>query len=80
MHEAKLCLALLRIAETHRVQAGAGRITALRLRVGALSGVSPEALARAFPICAAGTPADGAALRIEEEPGRALQLADMEVI
>lgn len=80
MHEAKLCLALLRIAETHRVRAGAGRVTALRLEVGAFSGVSPEALARAFPICASGTAAEGATLRFDATPGRELRLADMEVV
>jgi len=80
VHEAKLCLEVLRIAEEHRARAGAGRITALRLQVGALSGVSPSALARAFPICAAGTAAAGAMLRIDEASGRELRLADMEVI
>jgi Zn finger protein HypA/HybF involved in hydrogenase expression len=80
MHEAKLCLRLLAVADVHRVRAGADRITALRLEVGDLSGVSPEALARAFPICAAGSAADGALLRIEHAAGRDLRLADMEVI
>lgn len=80
MHEAKLCLQLLALAETHRGRAGAERIIALRLEVGALSGVSPDALALAFPICAAGTAADGAELRIEVAPGRDLRLADMEVL
>ncbi|MCC6642565.1 MAG: hydrogenase maturation nickel metallochaperone HypA [Deltaproteobacteria bacterium] len=80
MHEAKLCLALLRVAEAHRVRAGARRVTSLRLEVGAFSGVSPDALARAFPICAAGTAADGATLRLDAAPGRELRLADMEVI
>lgn len=80
MHEAKLCMALLRLADTHCAQAGAARVTALRIEVGAFSGVSPEALARAFPICANGTLADGATLRIDPTPGRELRLADMEVV
>ena len=80
MHESKLCLELLRIAEEHRVRAGAERITALRLQVGTLCGVSPSAIARAFPICAAGSAADGATLHIDEVPGRELRLADMEVL
>jgi hydrogenase nickel incorporation protein HypA/HybF len=80
MHEAKLCLALLAVADAHRRRAGAERIAALRLQVGDLCGVSPEALLRCFPICAAGTAADGAALRIERSAGRELRLADMEVI
>lgn len=80
MHEATLCLRLLALADEHRQRAGAARITALRLEVGALSGVSPQALATAFPICAAEGPAAGAALCIDETSGRELRLVDMEVI
>ncbi len=79
MHEARICLSLLDLAEAHRVRAGAERILALRIEVGELSGVLPEALAAAFPICAAATPAAGADLRIERLPGRSLVLRDMEV-
>lgn len=80
MHEATLCLRLLEIAEAQRRRAGAQRITALRLEVGALSGVSSHALARAFPICAADGAAAGASLRIDTAPGRELRLVDMEVV
>jgi len=80
MHEAKLCLSLLALAEQHLAQAGGGRIVGVRLEVGDFAGVAPEALAAAFPICAAGTAADGAALRIEIVSGRDLVLRDMEVI
>jgi hydrogenase nickel incorporation protein HypA/HybF len=80
VHEAKLCLQLLALAEEHRARAGAERVIAIRLEVGDLCGVSPGALSRAFPICAAGTAAEGAALRIERSSGRGLRLADMEVI
>lgn len=79
MHEAKLCLSLLDLAERHLAAAGARRILALRLEVGDLCGVVPEALAAAFPICAAGSVADGAALELERVPGRDLRLRDMEV-
>lgn len=80
MHEAKLCLSLLAIAERALADAGGERIAAVHLSVGALSGVAPEALAATFPICAAGTRADGAALRIERTPGRDLVLRELEVI
>ena len=79
MHEAKLCLSLLALAERSRVEAGAARIVALDLAVGAWSGVAPEAFEAAFPVCAAGTPAAGAALRIERTPGRDLVLRALEV-
>lgn len=79
MHETRLCLSLIELAEEHCVAAGAARIASLRLRVGALSGVVPEALASAFPICAHGTRAEGAVLEIEHTAGRDLVLRDMEV-
>lgn len=79
MHEAKLCLSLLRLAEEARTRDGAARIVALELEVGALSGVVPEALGAAFPVCARGTAAEGAALRLHPVPGRDLVLRALEV-
>lgn len=79
MHEARLCLSLLDVAEQRAAEAGAARIVAVRLAVGEWSGVVPEALAAAFPLCAAGTRADGAALHIERVTGRDLVLRDLEV-
>jgi hydrogenase nickel incorporation protein HypA/HybF len=80
VHEAKLCLSLLDLAERHRLRAGASRIVAVRLAVGAWSGVDAEALAAAFPVCAHGTAAEGAALSWEPVPGRDLVLRDLEVV
>ncbi len=80
MHEAKLCLSLIEMAEAQLRDAGGDRILALRIEVGSLSGVVPEALEAAFPICASGTSAEDASLRIERKSGRSLILRDMEVI
>jgi len=80
MHEAKICLSLIDLAETHLVRAGGERITAMRLEVGDLCGVIPEALEAAFPICAAGTRAENAALHIDRTSGRRLLLRDMEIL
>jgi hydrogenase nickel incorporation protein HypA/HybF len=79
VHEAKLCLSLIDIAEEQLRRAGGERILRLRVRVGAFSGVVPEALASAFPICSLGTRAEQAALELEAVPGRELVLNDMEV-
>ena len=51
-------------------QAGASRVYSIRLRVGAVSGVVPEALQFAFEALADGTPAQGAQLIIEHVPAR----------
>jgi hydrogenase nickel incorporation protein HypA/HybF len=79
VHETKLCLSLLDLAEQALRGAGGERIVAVHLEVGELSGVVGEALAAAFPVCAAGTAAAGADLRWQRVPGRRLVLRDMEV-
>jgi Zn finger protein HypA/HybF involved in hydrogenase expression len=79
MHEARLCLSLLDLAERSRREAGAARIVAVELALGEWSGVAAEALEAAFPVCAAGTAAEGAALRIERTAGRELVLRALEV-
>ena len=51
-------------------QAGANRVHMIRLRIGALSGVVPDALEFAFEALTPGTPAEGARLAIEHVPAR----------
>jgi len=66
MHEFGLMKDALGIALDHVRRQGATRIHRLSLRVGSLSGVVPEALRFAFAAMQTGTPAEGAALDIEE--------------
>jgi hydrogenase nickel incorporation protein HypA/HybF len=51
-------------------QAGASRVHEIRLRIGALSGVVPDALEFAFEALTPGTPAEDAKLTIERVPAR----------
>ena len=51
-------------------QAGASRVHAIRLRIGAISGVVPDALHFAFEVLTVGTPTEGAQLIIEDVPAR----------
>ncbi len=51
-------------------RADARRVTAVRLRIGRLSGVSAEAVRFAFDVCARGTVAEGARLLLVEPEGR----------
>ena len=46
-------------------------VSVVRLRIGALAGVVPDALTFCFGLAAAGTPLDSATLEIDEELGRA---------
>ena len=54
-----------------RLHGGDRVVTVVRLRVGRLSGVVPEALVFCFELAASGTGLAGAVLEIEEEPGLA---------
>lgn len=63
--ESALAVALERAQE-----AGAKRLLVIRLRIGALSGVVPEALQFAFEALAPGTAAEGAELAVENVPAR----------
>lgn len=68
MHE----LSLMRsIVGTCVERAEGRRVKSVRLRVGALSGVEVHALRFCFDVCTEGTVLAGAALTIDEVPGRA---------
>jgi hypothetical protein len=79
VHEARLCLSIIRLAEEVLEREGGRSILRLELEVGELSGVAAEALEAAFPICARGTRAEGAALDWRAAPGRGLLLRALEV-
>ncbi|MGB7749164.1 MAG: hydrogenase maturation nickel metallochaperone HypA [Verrucomicrobiia bacterium] len=70
MHELSIMQSALdQVLEKAR-QAGASRVHVIRLRIGVLSGVVPDALQFAFEALADGTPAQGAQLLIEDVPAR----------
>ncbi len=60
----------LNLALNQARQAGANRVHAIRLRIGALSGVVPDALEFAFEAMTPGTLAEGAQLAVEHVPAR----------
>lgn len=68
MHEVSIMVEALRIAGEAAHNAGAGRVRKLRLRVGSLSGVVPDALQFAFDVVRKNTLAAEAALEIEAVP------------
>ena len=70
VHELSIMQDALALALNQAQQAGAGQVHALHLRVGALSGVVPDALQFAFETLARGTLAEGAELAIESVPAR----------
>jgi hydrogenase nickel incorporation protein HypA/HybF len=65
MHEVSIMTEAVRLAVESAQTAGARRITALRLRVGQLSGAVPEAMTFAWDVVRQNTIAGGASLSIE---------------
>lgn len=70
MHELSIMEGALNMALEQARQHGASRVHVIRLRIGALSGVVPEALQFAFEALAPGTAAEGGKLEIEHVPAR----------
>src|SRR5262249_53089969 len=67
MHELSIAGAVVAIACEH---ADGRQVARVEVKVGALRQVVPDALAFAFELVAAGTPAEGAELVIDEVPAR----------
>jgi hydrogenase nickel incorporation protein HypA/HybF len=70
MHELSIMQSALEQALEQARRAGARRVHEIRLRIGALSGVVPEALQMAFGVLTTGTLAEKAVLAIEDVPAR----------
>jgi hydrogenase nickel incorporation protein HypA/HybF len=68
MHELSVCLALTRTVSGIASANGATRVERIRLLVGPLSGIETPLLEHAFPLAAAGTPAEGALLEVRAAP------------
>lgn len=68
MHELPILRNLLSIALRRAADAGATRIVALELRIGALCDGEEPWLERYFRVASRGTIAEGATLRMEREP------------
>lgn len=68
MHELSIVASLFETLEGKAREHGAHRITAVKLRVGRLSGVVPELLESAFDAYKKGTLAEGVRLEVEVAP------------
>jgi hydrogenase nickel incorporation protein HypA/HybF len=68
MHELALMESVVAAVEE---RVGDARVATVRLEVGRLAAVVPDALRFCFDVCARGTALEGATLEIAEIPGRA---------
>jgi hydrogenase nickel incorporation protein HypA/HybF len=71
MHEMSIALAVVDQVEEAARSHGATGVRTVRLRIGELAGVVPDALAFSFGLACAGTVVEGAELVTETVPGRA---------
>ena len=71
MHEMALCESVLQIVEEQARTGGFSRVLTVRLELGALACVEPEAMRFNFEVVSQGTVAEGAALQIDRVPARA---------
>ncbi len=68
MHELSIMHSAMEMALEQAHRAKAARICVITMRVGALSGVVPDALRFAYESLARGTMAEGSELRIQDAP------------
>jgi hydrogenase nickel incorporation protein HypA/HybF len=71
MHEVSICEHLLALLAQEAKRHGVSKIVRLRLEIGRLSCLDPEALRFAFDAIAPGTIAESAELQIDQPPVRA---------
>ncbi len=67
MHELSITRSVVAIVAE---QAAGRRVTRVRLEIGSLSAIMPDAIRFCFDVCAADTPLAGALLEIDAIPGR----------
>jgi hydrogenase nickel incorporation protein HypA/HybF len=68
MHELSIAVNLVELAVAAADEAGVSQVLAVRLRLGALAGVVPEALSLGYEVAAQGTVLAGSRLIIEPVP------------
>jgi hydrogenase nickel incorporation protein HypA/HybF len=68
MHELSIALSLVDLAAEEAERHGGGRVVALHVRLGPLSGVVKEALLSAYELAREGAVVEGAELILEEVP------------
>ncbi|KAA0684182.1 hydrogenase maturation nickel metallochaperone HypA [Roseomonas genomospecies 6] len=75
MHELALSQGIIDVIRDQAAAQGFTRVKTVRLVIGALSHVEPEAIAFGFDAVSRGTIAEGAVLDIERPPGQAFCLS-----
>lgn len=80
MHEMSLAEGILQIVEDAAGKQNFKKVTEVRLEIGALSGVEPEALTFCLDVVFRGSVAEGARVELERLPGQGFCLACAETV
>jgi len=68
MHELSIAVSIVELAQEEAKRRGGVQVTAMHLKLGALSGVVREALLSSYELAAEDTPLKGSRLVVEEVP------------
>ena len=68
MHELSIAMSIVEMAEEESDRHGGARVSAVHLKLGALSGVVKDALLSSYEMACEGTALEGSVLRIKEVP------------
>lgn len=80
MHELSIAMSLIDAVCDELPRLAGASVRSVHVRIGALSGVSPDALMFAFDVVAEGSPIAGARVEIERTEGRELEVTALEVL
>ncbi len=80
MHEMSLAEGILQIVEEAAQQQGFAKVSEVRLEIGALSGVEPDALTFCLDVVFRGSVAEDARVELERIPGQGFCLACGETV
>jgi len=79
MHELSIAMSILDAAEEEAENHGGGRVAAIYLKIGSLSGVAPDALLAAYELARENTGMSDCRLVIEEVQGPDLLVSALEL-
>jgi len=78
MHELSIAMSMIDVVEEEAVARSRGPVAAIYVRVGALSGVLPDALSAAYELARENTDLSNCRLVIEQVPGPDLLVTGLE--
>jgi hydrogenase nickel incorporation protein HypA/HybF len=80
MHEFPIARRIVELVGQQLLPGQAGEVRSVKLKVGELTGLAPEALTFCFEAACEGTAVQGAILEIEQVPGDELIVAEFELM